>query len=293
MPDTTLEALPSGDVAAALEAAEKHAQILPDVVDDGTLIVVAHRDDRVVEQIDLERYEAQPTRPRGTVKALTADGFVAAHKQLAGPEGRADAVIYANPDSCALVAVLNDDHQDGGPGWRDHRIQLSLQTTPEWQHWTTNKGLKSQQQFAEIIEAGEDDIIGTPSATTMLEIAQTFHASIGAKFKQQGILRSGKTQLVYEEDIDAKGQTSEGLVDLPDSFTVAVRPFYGAEPRELVCKLRFRIKGGELAIGYTLNRPDEVKREAFATDVVGFVREQLTDATVIEGVPAEPTSAGR
>jgi len=40
-------------------------------------------------------------------------------------------------------------------------------------------------------------------------------------------------------------------------------------------------------------QPDEVKRESFADDVLGHVREQLPDATLVEGVPAEPTSPGR
>jgi uncharacterized protein YfdQ (DUF2303 family) len=291
-PDPTAELVSVADtsgVAAALDAAEKHAQtLLTDV--DGTVLVVAHRNDRQIDQIDLERYEAEPVRSRGTVKALSADGFIDSYRHRTVEDARFGAVIYANPDNCALVAVLDDDY-GSHPGWRKHRIELALQTTPEWQHWTGHQGLGTQRRFAEVIEAGQDEIVGQPNATLMLEIAQEFTASIGGKFVQKGRLANGTVQLAYEETVDAK--VGEGLVPVPPSFTVRLRPFYGAEPRDLEARVRYTCRAGELQIGYSLHRPDEVKREAFAVDVLGHVREQLPDATVIEGVPAEPTPAGR
>jgi uncharacterized protein YfdQ (DUF2303 family) len=291
MPETTdtLEAFAAGDVASALDAAEKHAQIV-DTTDDSTVLVIARRNDRIIDQLDLERYEDQPVRPRGTVKALTADGFITTYQRRADADNKL-ATIYANPDACRLVAVLNDDHWNDGAGWRDHRIQLDLQPTPEWAHWTGHQGLGSQQRFAETIDEGQDEIVGTPNATIMLEIAQKFEASVGGKFRQEGNIADGSAAFAYEETVDAK--VGEGLIPVPKTFTVKLRPFYGAEPRKVEARVRYTCRGGELKIGYVLHKPDEAKREAFVTDVLGSLETALEGATIIEGVPADPTPAGR
>jgi uncharacterized protein YfdQ (DUF2303 family) len=288
-PTTELAMADASGVVAALEAAQDHAQVL-DADGDGTLLVVAHRSDRLIQQIDLECYEDKPTRSRGTVKALTADGFIASYRHRIVGDDDPSAVIYGDPDRCALVAVLNDDH-DTAPGWRDHRIELALQATPEWQHWTSNQGLHSQAHFAEAIEEGQDEIVGTPNATVMLEIAQKFEASVGGKFRQEGRLDDGSVKFSYEETVDAK--VGEGLIPVPKSFTVRVRPFWGAEPRDVEARVRYTCRGGDLKIGYVLHRPDEVKRDAFATDVLGHIRGELPAATLIEGRPADQTRRGR
>lgn len=289
MSDTMPEVTPAGDVAAALAAAEDHAQVL-DADGDGTLLVVAHRNDRVLAHVDLERYEAEPVRSRGTVKALTADGFIASYRHRSTVGAEHQGVIYADLDACRLVAVLNDDHSSH-TGWRDHRIDLALQATPEWQHWTGHQGLHAQAFFAQAIEDGQDEIVGVPNATVMLEIAQKFEASVGGKFRQEGRLDDGSVKFSYEETVDAK--VGDGLIPVPKSFTVRVRPFWGAGPRDVEARIRYTCRSGELKIGYVLHRPDEVKRDAFAADVVGHVRAELPAATVIEGVPADALKAGR
>lgn len=287
--ETTTELVELADasgVSAALEAAQAHAQVL-DANDEQNVYVVATRDDRRIHEIDLERYEDAPVRSRGTVRTFTAEGFLTSFRQLVG--GERPATVYADPDQCRLVAVLNDD-EAGNPGWRDHRIELDLKTTPEWSLWTGRQGLGPQARFAEVIEEGETEIV-EPSATVMLEIAQTFHASTGAKFKQHGRLRDGRTQLSYEEEIEATA--GEGLVDIPESFTIEVRPFYGADPVAVQCRLRYRLERGALTIGYQIHRPDDVRRTSFATDVVDHIREQLKGFVVVEGTPAEALRPGR
>jgi uncharacterized protein YfdQ (DUF2303 family) len=283
-PITELEVVGSDGIAAALEAAVPHAQVIENP--NSTVHVVARRQDRTIEQLDLERYEDAPFRPRGTVKALDPEGFVALHRRLADDS----TTIYANSDTCALVAVINDDLGTAA-GWRDHRIALQLQPTPEWKHWTGHQGLGTQARFAETIEDGQDEIVGTPNATIMLEIAQKFEASVGGKFRQEGNIADGSTAFVYEETVEAK--VGEGLIPVPKNFTVKLRPFYGAEPREIEARVKYTCRGGELKIGYVLTRPDEFQRQAFLQDVLGYVEAELPDAASVEGVPAEPTPAGR
>ncbi len=288
MTDTTT---PVGDVAAALDAARPLVQTVDHTADPHVIVTATpsgHGSVTTIEH-DLERYLPGPQRQRGTVQAYTAAGFVAAFQQRT-IEG-SPATIYADLDTCRLTAVLNDDIDDTA-GWRDHRITYRPQPTPEWAHWTSHQGLVSQAEFAAALEEGETELID-PAPTVMLEIAQTFHASTSAKFKQHGRLRDGRTQLVYEEDIDAKAGDGEGLVTIPDTFTIRVRPFYGAEDVDVPCRLRYRVERGDLRIGYTIHRPDEVVRTSFIEDVVGHVAGELSGWPVIDAAPAEPVRAGR
>lgn len=291
MTDTTLESFAGGDVAAALAAAQPLAQIIDHHAGDSVIVTATPSSGGSVttHYHDLERYLPVPERQRGTVRAFTADGFVAAFEQRTVDGSLA--TVYADLDRCRLTAVLNDD-VDNVAGWRDHRIAYQPQLTPEWQHWTAHQGLVSQAEFAAALEEGETELVD-PAPTVMLEIAQTFHASTSAKFKQHGRLRDGRTQLVYEEDIDAKAGDGEGLVTIPDTFTIRVRPFYGAEPVDVTCRLRYRVERGDLRIGYTIHRPDEVVRTSFLADVVGQVRDALPGWPVIEAAPADPLTPGR
>lgn len=270
------------EIGAALDAAQPGAQVVPHRGPD-RLLLVATRPGHTTVEHDLERYLPAPARQRGTVRALTADGFVDAFQTRT--EVDSPAAVYADVDTLELVAVLNDD-QGAGTGWRDHRITYNERWAPEWRHWLGRQGLGSQERFAETIDDGETEI-REPSATQMLEIAETFHASTSAKFKQAGRQRDGRVQLAYEEEIEASAGDG-GLVAIPETFTIEVRPFYGAQPRMVTCRLRFRLTKGELAIGYKIHRPDEIVRDAFLTDVVGHIRGALSGFPVIEANPAAP-----
>lgn len=243
------------------------------------------RDDRQISTVDLERYQDGPVRHRGALKALTADGFI----ELFGRRATVESTVYADVDRTELVAVLNDD-TDIAAGWRDFRLTFKPQLTPAWQHWVSHQGLRPQAEFAKAIEDGETEI-SNPSPTAMLDLAQQFQASTTAKFKRAGRLRDGRTQLTYEEEIEATA--GEGLVEIPESFTIWVAPFYGAEPVDVACRLRYRIDRGDLTIGYTIHRPDEIVRRSFANDVLRTVEDSLPDHLVVAAVPAGPVTAGR
>lgn len=273
-----------GDVEAALAAAEP---LVSRAIVGRDAIEVVHRDGTEVHVVDAERWQPEPTRSRGTVTALTAAGFIKAVGTLMEVESYA-ANVYCDADACQLVAVLNDD-AGGIVGWRDHRVKLDLRPTPEWTLWTGRQGLGPQATFAETIEQGEDEIV-RPSASEMLDLAQTFHAGLAAQFKVAGRLTDGRTQLVYEEQIDAHAGTA-GEATIPAEFLLGLRPFHGSERFEVRARLRFRIKSGALSIGYFLHRADDVRRLAFA-DVAAKVGEALPSLPMIEGQPAAPP-AGR
>ncbi len=228
-------------------------------------------------EIDLSSYLPEPTRKRGTVHVHDAASLIAYAAGHATPATRLFADVYAR----TLVLVLNG-HADDAAGWGDHKAQLVLKHTPEWSAWAALDGkLVAQTDFAEHIEDRLDDIQSPPGAD-LLELAQTFQAKTGVEFASAIVLESGQRQLTYKETIDARAGQA-GQVVIPKEFELGLRPFEGGDAYKVVARLRYRINGGHLTIGYQLTRVEDVLRSA-----VNDVIEQVAEATglgVLRGVP--------
>jgi uncharacterized protein YfdQ (DUF2303 family) len=208
--------------------------------------------------LDLENRLDRPSRLRGTVAVATVDSLVAYVKDHHDDE---ETTLWVHPTSGAVVAVLNDHSVAGPASWGDHRAALTLIQTAQWLRWRELDGvLGDQQTFAEHIEDGASEIV-SPDAATMLEIAQSFHAHTSAAFRQANRLQDGAVSLLYDENVEAKaGQRGE--LQVPAEFVLAVAPFVGEDPYKITARLRYRLSGGNLRIGYKLDRPDEVIRDA-------------------------------
>lgn len=259
----------------------------PTLVADGASAIVrlpAGGDSRVVDiQAILDRNADAPRRKTGVYEFDDADSFaefVVRHAGT-GPED-VTTELFADLAAHSVVAVFNGNMPTGA-GWGDHRATFAMAATAAWARWRANDNrIAGQQAFAEHVENNLADIVD-PDGAVLLEMAQTFQATTKVDFKSQKILASGQRQLTYEETIDAKaGQ--KGNLDIPAQFTLALQPFEGADIYRVVARLRFRITDGRLAIGYQLDRPDDVERSAF-DDVLKRVSE-TTVRRVFLGRPA-------
>lgn len=238
---------------------------------------------------DNERFLDNPRRAWGEIKVRSARGFIDAVKQrwpsgaipadqAAGPTDNPPVALYADDSKQTLVAILNDDFGSTA-GWRDHRVVLDVSKTEEWQHWRANEGLKEQEKFAAVIEEGQLEITD-PSPAQMLRIAETFEATVGVTFKKGAAVRDGAQQYVYEETIDSTA--GGGTIAIPEGFTITVAPFIGGPRYVVKARLKTRLVGGKFTIGYALERPEEVERQAFrgiATEVASTL-----SLVAVEGV---------
>jgi uncharacterized protein YfdQ (DUF2303 family) len=239
-----------------------------------------------LETLDTEQYAERPRRPRGTVQVHDAAGFIrSVRRRAAGTPtaGGWDVVLYANEETKQLVAVLNDDAATTGEmvaDWRDYRVELALRPRPEWKHWRKlNEQYVDQEAFAEHVELGLAELIAPPAAEA-LEIAQTFQATVGTRFGSGIRLQTGVRQFTFEETVDAHA----GELQIPEELVLAVAPFYGAPKYEVRARFRFRLRAGELRLGYLLNQPDEVERAAF-NDVVTAVANDLDlEESLVAGI---------
>jgi uncharacterized protein YfdQ (DUF2303 family) len=248
---------------------------------------------------DREFFTVEPSLPapvisRGEVLVHNAVSFAAAVRQRQQDE--LPPVVYADESTLSLVAVLNDDH-GGQPGWRDYRVRLALRRSPEWEAWrnvdraTTDGRLLNQEAFAEFVEDHLPDIVD-PTAADMLEIAQTFHATVSSNFRQGARLRDGRRQFNFEEDIDAKaGETGEMV--LPGTVRLRVRLFVGGGPVETTARLRWRLREAKLTLGFKLDQADDLERIEFGKSIVTGVEEQLSLVALAgvapsQAIPREP-----
>lgn len=252
-------------IDAALTGAEP-SQLDPEVRLYG-FVVPAGGEVKVVDTEQyLDQFRDHPRRKSGTFQAHDAESFVT----YLAKHGVEETEVWADTETSRVVGVINAHALGTTAGHGDHRVEFRARQTDAWKAWTERDGkLLSQTDFAEHIEDRAVDIV-RPTAADMLELAQTFQATIGVRFESSKALSSGERQLEYRETVDAKAGRA-GHLDIPKDFDIAVRPFEGADMFKVLVRFRYRITDGTLRIGYRLERPKDVLREAF----LGVV-EQIT-----------------
>jgi uncharacterized protein YfdQ (DUF2303 family) len=236
---------------------------------------------RGVERIDLTgiEYKEAPDRKTGTTVVRDSASFLAYFAKHSDDNTE----VYADAERLTTTAILDANTREAAR-WESHRLALILRRTEAWQQWIDNDGrLMKQDAFAEFIQDHLPEL-RTPSAAEMLEIAQSIQGVSKAEFQSGSRLSDGRRQFQYVETVTAKaGQ--KGQLEIPDTFVVGLVPFEGSEGYELTARFRYRIgSGGELTMGYKLERPTDTLRAAFA-DVVTAISSEIT-VPVMNGTPA-------
>lgn len=238
-----------------------------------------------VHKIDLtgDEYADQPARKRGTVTVRNVDSF--AH--YFGKHSGAESEVFADLDAATFTAVIDAHgpaHEDAN--WQQHRLTLALQKTLPWQTWLSrDRRMMPQQEFAEFVEDNARDVApgGKVSAADLLEVAQSFQANTKVNFTSGKRLATGQTQLTYTEDVTAKAG-NRGTIDIPSEFELAVLPYEDCAPRKLRARFRYRLDGGELRLGYFLDDPARVARDA--CDEIAVKLAEACSVTVMLGQPS-------
>jgi len=206
-----------------------------------------------VKTLDLERYLPAPRRKGGEYHPATVASFVDYATAHRDPE---HTTVWVDQLASRVVAVLND-HAPKASAWADHRVILELIKTAEWKHWLSQDGkYLSQEEFAEHLQDGIEEI-RHPHAAEMLEIAQTIQGKTKADWKTAKRLDNGEVSFVYQEEVQASAGR-QGHLEIPQQIVLGIAPFYGESPFELTARLRYRIREGDLRIGYRLDRPVDV-----------------------------------
>jgi uncharacterized protein YfdQ (DUF2303 family) len=236
-------------------------------------------DPKIVNLRD-DQYLDEPRRKRGLVSVTD----VASLAQYHAKHGVHESEVFADLDDATITAVLNA-HAANDAGWQDHRVILTMRRTPQWITWTgQNRVMMSQQAFAEFLEDNAADIAadGPVSAADLIELAQEFHAHTKVTFASGKRLKSGETQFVYTETIEAKG-SERGTIAIPDEFELALRPLEDCDLFRIKARFRYRLREGQLTLGYHIDDPAQKFRSA--VDEVVALAEDKCSVTIMRGRP--------
>jgi len=254
---------PRGDAQAIIDAATRAAGAYP--IDGRFYTLVSpdgnHRLIDIHAEVDKAEFAYRPRRKTGEYRVHDADSFVAYLFKHAGPNTE----VWADAVAAKITGVL-DAHDRAEPRHEEHRVVYGVLLTEGWKKWVAYDGkFLDQEDFADLIEERAVDVV-TPTGAEMLEIAQTFKATVGVNVESSVRLSTGQRQFTYREEVDGKaGKT--GQMEIPETFALGLRPFEGADGFRITARLRYRINSGDLRIGYKLERPEDVIREAFLSVV--------------------------
>lgn len=190
---------------------------------------------------DLEKYLPAPMLTKRTVHHSDWESFLDYLDEWQHEESR----VYIGEDVIKLIV----DHPDvDHTSWEFHTSEFPLKYSPQFEMWAkhvTEEGCSvSQVAFALLLDRRAADIVN-PSCTEMLEIASTLEAKKNVDWKTGTRLKDGTVQFMFEETISAKaGQ--KGQLDIPDTFSISLPMYKGAEPVLMEIKLRYRLEGPKI-----------------------------------------------
>lgn len=254
------------DLQAVIDAARLGVE--PIGIEEKELYAVPAGHSKLVAE-SLEKYRDEPDRKRGNFWPQTVDSFI----DYVGDQKTNTTTVWVTPNEGHIEALFNDHGVEASqPGWGDHRAILDLIESPEWEFWLRHDGeLLAQVEFANHIEEGLADLLD-PAGADMLEIAQKIEGTNSVAFKSKIDLTSGEVRVGYDEQIEASAETAAGQLAIPKTFTIGIAPFVGEDAFKLTCRLRYRVQGGNLLLGYKIDRPDAAVRE-----VLKGIHAKLTD----------------
>lgn len=228
----------------------------PTPIEIGKVFTVA--DHNGVRIIDTDPYLDRPRRKTGELVVRDAESFIGyLDKHGNGFETEIRAYQRGNK----IVATIDAGTVEEA-GWGEHRIQLTLEQSPEFRKWVDYSGkLFPQNEFAEWIEENAADIV-KPAAAEMLEIVSSLQVARAADFESAVRLSDGNVQFGYRETTNAKAGTT-GQLTIPTEFSLGIRPYLGGHPYQVQAKFRYRLRGSELLLGYKLERVDDILLNAF------------------------------
>lgn len=266
---------------ASVQAVTALAQqaLAPKQVEPGGIYLVATAAGHV-ERVDLTgpEHTGQIARKTGRTVVRDAASFLAYWAKHHDDASE----VYADVEQLSVTAVL-DAHANDQARFGEHRLHLQLRRTKAWEEWLTLDGkLVDQDRFANFLEDHLPNLV-EPDAATMLEIAQSIKASTKGEFQSSSRLQSGERKFSYTEDIKASAG-AKGDLTIPEVFQIAVPPFEGATAYTMRARFKYRLGGGQLALGYKLEQPEERARAAFA-EILAEIADSIT-VPVLNGTPA-------
>lgn len=249
--------------------------------EDGKPYIILRADQKVE---DAERFMRHPSRKVGKPQFVRSASFC----EYVNQQKTVDSRLYI-PSQTQFSCVL-DHHAEDSTGaivtpradWGQHRAQLDLKLTPEWQVWSArDKGSFGQREFAQFIEDNSDDV-ATPAGAELLDLVRTLKATCNAQYNVTVEDKPGTFSASYVQATRAQAGV-KGDLDLPTEFTLSIAPYEGGNKILIVARLRFEINNEKLRLHYELVKIQKFLDRALADISAGI--EKATGLTAWYGTP--------
>lgn len=224
---------------------------------DGIPVPFIIAEGKVVALPDLKfnKHAERPERIEASVRVFDPASFGEYYRKFADAGSR----VFADEAKRSVVAVL--DYHQAQPRWGSHKLTLELRHSEEWVTWAgRNNKQMSQQEFSEFLEQNSLDIID-PNPASIVEIARDLQGTTEVEFGSGLRMQDGQVRFKYTET--TKTSVGASAITVPDSFTLTIPVFIGANPGRIKALLRHRCKEGKLTFWFTLIRPEQHIRDAF------------------------------
>jgi uncharacterized protein YfdQ (DUF2303 family) len=202
--------------------------------------------------------------------------------------------LVANPPSAASLTAVLDYHKVGiglnVPRYCVHTCTLQLRQTVEWQTWRSKNAVRfGQVEFATFLEDNQhlfnavrkED--STLKGAELLELVTTLHGKRDVKFDTSVRLQNGASKLTYVDDVDVRGTSAAGSIELPSIINVGMSIFEGGQPYKVDARLKTRVEGRQIQLWYETIQMHKIVRDSIR-DVVKLVAEK-TSITPLLGKP--------
>lgn len=202
-----------------------------------------------------------PQRTKRAVGAHEVGGFTSYVNRF---KTAATALYCTSDEKPSLLARL-DDHQLLAPSHVEHTVSFPCPHTEEWKRWLGfHQKRFSQQEFAEFIEDNLRDVV-QPTGVEFLSAVTNFSDVRKVEFRSATRLGDGKVSFQYS-DKDAMVE-----VLFPQEITIAIPVFAGHVGEDskpvrysIKARVKYRLNGPELSMWIELDRPDLVRKVAYA-----------------------------
>lgn len=149
-----------------------------------------------------------------------------------------------------------------------HSAVLHMPKSEEWTTWTGVDGkLMPQLDFTRFLEENSIDVI-EPDAASLIEVCRDMQALRKVNFTSIVRLNSNNAErLEYTDETKAN---AKGGVEIPTAFKLNIPVYFNGEPYDLLARLRWELRDGDLKLGVKLVRAEKLRQTVFK-EVVGAI----------------------
>lgn len=214
-----------------------------------------HKDGKIET---LERMLDNPAAIIGRVELADAASFVDYTSRFAEP---GTLIFCRESDYGAEFTAVFDYHQPQQPRRLMHAARLTLAFSDEWKRWDEmDTEMVPQAKMARFMEDNMLDLVN-PSPAEMLEIVKTLEATQNVEFKSGLRLDNGDRELAYAVTSGARAG-AQGSLTIPATICIRMPVFEGGAPTAVAARWRWNIDGGNLRLGYEIERPHKLIKAA-------------------------------